>query len=41
MAIQALHNRTVLDLTTVPEGSYLLRATLSEATETRKVIVRH
>ena len=37
----ALHNRTVLDLTTVPNGSYLLRAHTAEATETRKVIVRH
>ena len=37
----ALHNRTVLDLTTVPSGSYLLRAHTAEATETRKVIVRH
>ena len=41
IATQALHNRTVMDLTTVPEGSYLLRAHTSEATETRKVIVRH
>lgn len=37
----ALHNRTVLDLTTVPNGSYLLRAHTAEATETRKVIVSH
>ena len=37
----ALHNRTVLDLTTVPNGSYLLRAHNADATETRKVIVRH
>ena len=37
----ALHNRMVLDLTTVPNGSYLLRAHTAEATETRKVIVRH
>jgi len=38
---QALHNITVIDLTTVPEGSYLLRANNAAATETRKVIVRH
>jgi len=37
----ALHNRTVLDLTAVPAGSYLLRAHTPEATETRKVIVSH
>ena len=37
----ALHNRTVLDLTSVPNGSYLLRAHTADATETRKVIVRH
>ena len=37
----ALHNRTVLDLTTIPNGSYLLRAHTADATETRKVIVRH
>lgn len=37
----ALHNRTFLDLTMVPGGTYLLRAQNEHATETRKVIVRH
>ncbi|MBL6646241.1 MAG: redoxin domain-containing protein [Flavobacteriales bacterium] len=41
VSTQALHNITVIDLTTVPEGSYLLRANNAAATETRKVIVRH
>jgi hypothetical protein len=37
----ALHNLTVMDLTTVPEGSYLLKAQNATATLTQKVIVRH
>ena len=37
----ALHNLTVMDLTTVPEGSYLLKAQNAAATLTQKVIVRH
>ena len=41
LTTQALHNRTVLDLTTVADGSYLIRAQTPEATETHKVIVRH
>ena len=41
MAIRATHNRTTLDLSQTPEGSYLLRANSASASETRKVIVRH
>ena len=35
-----LNQLTAIDLSTVPEGSYLLRAQHTEATETRKVLVR-
>ena len=41
MTVRAQHNRTTLDLSQTPEGSYLLRANSASASETRKVIVRH
>ena len=41
ISVRAAHNRTTLDLSQTPEGSYLLRANSALATETHKVIVRH
>jgi hypothetical protein len=41
LSVRAIHNRTTLDLSQTPEGSYLLLAQTAKATETRKVIISH
>lgn len=41
LSVRCIHNRTTLDLSQTPEGSYLLLAQTAKATETRKVIISH